>query len=203
MAMRRLAIVGVLSLVALVSVAHAQPSADQVLTDAGLSADDKQNVLGGQFVNVSVSGVSDRDLSFAIAFLVKTPPATLARQIEAGELVTADTQVKAFGELSATGSLADFAKLSLTDDEAKALTDARPGESVNLGASEISAFRALQGSATAAVQEQQRMLLARYQAWLSDDRGRDRRRGRAAGGSASSGSSGSLLALIASSALTA
>src|SRR5262249_7279747 len=88
------------------------------------------------------------------------------RQIEAGELVTADTQVKAFGVLSPTGSLADFAKLTLTDVEAKTLTDARPGETLNLNASEIRAFRALQGSATTMVQEQLKlMLLPRYQAY--------------------------------------
>src|SRR5262249_17488186 len=109
--MKSISIIGVLSLLALVSVAQAQPTADQILTQAGLSGDDKQSVLSGQFVNVSVSGVSDRDLSFGTAFLVKTPPDALARQIEAGELVTADTQVKAFGVLSPTGSLADFAKL--------------------------------------------------------------------------------------------
>src|SRR5262249_23315046 len=43
---------------------------------------------------------------------------------------------------------------------------AQPGESLNLSASEIRAFQALQGSPTAAVQEQlKRMLLARYQAY--------------------------------------
>src|SRR5262245_9833309 len=159
-------IVSVLALVTLVTVAHAQPSADQALSDAGLSADDRQNVLGGQFVNVDVGGVSDRDLSFATAFLVKTPPEALARQIGTGGLGSADSQVQAFGELSPAGSLADFAKLTLTDDEAKALTNAGPGESLNLSAGEIRAFNALQGSATGAVQEQlKRMLLARYQAY--------------------------------------
>src|SRR5262250_74076 len=164
--MRPFTIVSVLILVALVNIAHAQPSADQALTDAGLSADDRQSVLGGQFVNVDVGGVSDRDLSFATAFLVKTPPEALARQIITGELVSADSQMQAFGELSAAGSLTDFAKLTLTDDEAKALTNASPGETLNLSAGEISAFNALQGSATSAVQQQlKRMLLARYQAY--------------------------------------
>src|SRR5262245_2572646 len=125
--MRRLTIVWVLLLMALVNVAHAQPSADQALSDAGLSSDDRQSVLGGQFVNVDVAGVSDRDLSFATAFLVKTPPEALARQIITGELVSADSQVQAFGELSSAGSLTDFAKLTLTDTEAQALTAASPG----------------------------------------------------------------------------
>ena len=156
----------VLSLCCLVNVAHAQPSADQVLTDAGLSAADKQNVTGGQFVNVSISGVSERDLSFATAFLVKTPPDALASQMRTAALVTADPQVKAFGELSGVGSLADFAKLTLTDEEAATLVKGKAGEALNLSAGEIAGFRALAGGGTAAVQDRlQRMLLARYQAY--------------------------------------
>jgi len=160
------ALAAALSLFVLVNVAQAQPSADQVLTDAGLSAGDKQSVLGGQFVNVSVDGVSERDLAFAIAFLVKTPPEALARQIVAGELITADTQVKAYGELSGAGSLADFAKLTLTSDEAKALTkNARAGESLNLSAGEIAAFKKAADGAPAVQEQLRKMLLARYQAY--------------------------------------
>jgi hypothetical protein len=156
----------VVALLCLVTVARAQPSADQVLTDAGLSAGDRQSVMAGQLVNVGVSGLSDRDLSFAIAFLVKTPPDVLARQIEAGELITADSQVKAFGEVRGAGSPADFATLTLTDDEAKVLAGASPGEALNLSAGEIAAFRALAGSPTSAIQaELRRTLLARHQAY--------------------------------------
>ena len=166
------AVVGIVSLFCLVTVAQAQPSADQLLTDVGLSDDDKQSVMSGQFVNVSVSGVSDRDLSFAIAFLVKTPPDALAKQIVTGELVTADTQVKSFGELSGAGSLADFAKLTLTNDEAQALASAKAGSSLNLSTSEIAAFKALAGGAAGPVQEQlRRMLLARYQAYRASGLG--------------------------------
>ena len=155
-----------LGLVVLVQAAHAQPPAAQLLTDLGLSADDKQNVMNGQFVNVDVSGVSDRDLAFAIAFLVKTPPDVLVKQIEAGALVTADAQVQSYGEPSGSGSLTDFAKLTITDDEAQALTSAKAGEDLNLSTAEIAAFRALAGRPTAAVQDQlRRMLLARYQAY--------------------------------------
>jgi hypothetical protein len=160
------AVVGALILFGIATIAAAQPSADQVLTDAGLSAGDKQNVLSGQFVNVDASGVSDRDLAFAIAFLVKTPPDAIAKQIVAGDLVTADPQVKSVGELRGAGTLTDFAKLTLTDSEAQALANAKSGETLNLSTSEIAAFRALAGGPTGPVQEQlRRMLLARYQAY--------------------------------------
>jgi hypothetical protein len=156
----------VLNLSCLVHAVPAQPSADQVLTDAGLSAGDKQQVTGGTFVNASVKGVSERDLSFAIAFLVKASPEALTKQIVAGELISADSQVKAYGELRGAGNVADFAKLTITNDEAKALAGAKPGDALNLSASEIAAFKALAGSAPSAIEEHlRRMLLGRYQAY--------------------------------------
>ena len=155
-----------LSLCCLSSVARAEPTADQILADAGLSASDKRSVMNGDFVNVSVKGVSDRDLAFAIAFLVKTSPEALAKQIVAGELITTDSQVKAYGELRGEGSLTDFAKLTLTGDEAKALANAKPGDKLNLSAAEIAGFKALGSASPQVVQEQlRRMLLARYQAY--------------------------------------
>jgi len=154
-----------LSLLCLATAAPAEPTADEVLTDAGLSAGDKQNVTSGNFVNVSVGGVSERDLSFAVAFLVKTPPETLAKQIVAGEWITADAQVKTLGELSGTGSTADLANLILTSDEAKALANVKAGDALNLSASEIAAFKATGGAAPAVQDQLQRMLLARYQAY--------------------------------------
>ena len=155
-----------LSVVCLVSVAQAQPSADEVLANAGLTAADKQSVLSGQFVNVSVGAVSERDLSFAIVFLVKKAPEELAKKLIAGELITSDAQVKAYGKLSAAGSLEDFAKLTITSDEAKVLSSAKAGERLNLSASEIAAFNALAGGTTQAIQQQLwRVLLARYQTY--------------------------------------
>jgi hypothetical protein len=157
-------VVGTLSLLCLANIAQAQPSAGQVLADAGLGADDQQSVLNGQFVTANVTTVSDRDLSFAIAFLVKEAPATLSKQIVAGDLITADAQVKAYGEIKGAGTLADFAKLTITSAEAQALTGAKAGEDVNLSARELAAFKALAGGTTQAVQQQlRRMLLARYQ----------------------------------------
>jgi hypothetical protein len=146
--------------------AQAQPSADQLLTDMRLSAADRQRVLKGEFVTADIPAVSERDLSFAIAFLVKTSPEALGKQVVAGELVTADAQVQAHGEIKGAGSPADFAGLTITSEEAQALSSARAGEAVNLSAGEIAAFTAARGGGPQAVQQQLRtMLLARYQAY--------------------------------------
>jgi hypothetical protein len=109
--------------------AHAQPSADQLLTDMRLSAADKQRVLNGEFV-------------------------------------TADAQAQAHGEIKGAGSLADFAGLKITSDEARALASAKAGDALNLSASEIAAFTAVRGGSPEAIQQQlQKMLLARYQTY--------------------------------------
>jgi hypothetical protein len=139
------------SLLCLAGSAHAEPTADQVLTDAGLSAGDKQSVTGGQFVNVGSSGVSERDLAFAIAFLVKTPPETLAKQISGGQLITADTQVKAYGEIT-SGTLAE-------------LENVKPGDAINLSTAEIATLKKAADGAPAMQEALRKMLLARYQAY--------------------------------------
>ncbi|HYA49783.1 MAG TPA: hypothetical protein VEG33_01295 [Streptosporangiaceae bacterium] len=146
--------------------AAAQPSADQLLTDMGLSGDDKQRVLNGEFVTAEVGAVSDRDLAFAIAFLVKTSPEALSKMIVAGELITSDAQVKAYGLINPPGKVEDFAKLQVSPKAAKALAGVKAGDAVNLSTSEITAFAPLAGGSQQAVQQQvQRMLFARYQAY--------------------------------------
>lgn len=153
----------------LAAAAQAQPSADQVLTDMGLAAADRQRVLNGEFVAGNrPSAVSDRDLTASIAFLVKTSPEALSRQVVAGDLVTADAQVQASGEIKGAGSLADFERLKITPEEARALSGAKAGDALNLAAREIAAFAAAPAGNPEAIRQQlHRMLLARYQAYRS------------------------------------
>jgi hypothetical protein len=155
-------------LLCLATIAQAQPSADQILADSGLAAGDKQRVLDGEFVTVDIPAVSARDvpISIGMAFAVKTSPDALSKQIVAGELIRADPEVRAHGQLSSPGSLADLAGLQITSDAAQALSSAQAGKTLNLGAGDIAAFGALRGGTQQAVQQQlRRMLLARYQAY--------------------------------------
>jgi len=159
---------GLAGLLCLPVAARAQITADAILSNMGLSADDKQKVLNGEFVTANVPGVSDRDLAFAIAFLVKATPEAVSKQIVAGQLITADAQVQSNGEFANPGSLADLAKLKITDDEAKALAGAKPGDAINLSTSEFAAFQAIgSGTPQAVLPVLQQMLLARYQAYRS------------------------------------
>src|SRR5689334_20585778 len=42
--------------------ARAEPTADQILADIGLSADERQQVMNGEFVTTRLARVSERDL---------------------------------------------------------------------------------------------------------------------------------------------
>jgi hypothetical protein len=167
---RRRAVLAVglaLSLTLLSNPALAEPNAAQVLTDIGLSADDKHRVMNGELVTARLAGVSERDLPVAlVVFLIKVSPAALATQIMAGDLITADSAVRTYGRFGHPGSLVDLAGLTIDRDVAQQLSRARPGEAVNLATREIAAFNALPSDAPDTVGSQlQKMLLARYQAY--------------------------------------
>jgi hypothetical protein len=159
-------VAALMSTIGLASVVRADPAADQVLTDLGFSTADKQLVLKGEFVTAKLGAVSERDLSFAIAFLVKTSPESLSKEVIAGKLIGADSQVQAYGLLSEAGSAADFSELRMTDDEARALVNGEAAEDVNFSPDEHAALRARRGDSTEAVRAQlERLLLARYQSY--------------------------------------
>jgi hypothetical protein len=161
-----LALVLILSLPEWTRPAGAEPTTNQVLADIGVSADDRERVMNGEFVMPRLSGVSERDLPVAlVVFLVKTSPDALASQIMAGDFITADPQVQAHGRFSHPGSLADLAGVKIPKDVAQRLSSAQAGHAVNLATSEINAFKALQSDEPSVRAQLQRMLLARYQAY--------------------------------------
>jgi hypothetical protein len=142
---------------------RAQPSAAQVLSDLGWSASDQQRVLNGEFVTTDTAGVADADLALSIAFLVKTSPDDLSRQIIAGNMINTDPQVRESGEFSDAGSLA---RLQISPDATEAFLKARPGEALNLSADEIAAFNALRSSGPeVALSQVRKMLLNRFRAY--------------------------------------
>jgi len=152
--------------------AQPQITADAVLTDAGVSAGDKQRALGGEFVTFDIPTVSERDLSIGIVFLVKATPDALAKEVVLGELLRDDPQVQAHGEITGAGAAANFAGVKVDAKSAARFAGAEPGEGLNLSTAEIAAFGALHGNDPATVQPQLRsMLLARYQAYQASGLG--------------------------------
>ena len=145
---------------------HAQPSTGQILTEMGFSAAEIRRVLDGEFVTAKIGAVSERDLAFAVAFLVKTSPEALSEEVLKGTHVADDAQVRAHGVLDGPGSLKDFSELHITNEEAHALSSVEPGDATNFSAGERASFKALRGDTTQAVEEQlQRALLERYRSY--------------------------------------
>lgn len=163
-----LAVAIAVSLVVSAPPAFAEPTADQVLADMGISDSDKEKALAGEFVTNDVAPVSDRDLSVSIVFVVKASPDALAKEVLSGNLMHDDPQVKGVGEIKGAGTAADFAGVTIDTNVASSLAGARAGQAVNLSTAEIAAFNAIPGGAPPAVKQQlQQMLLARYQAYQS------------------------------------
>jgi hypothetical protein len=132
----------------------------------GFSAEEKQRVMKGEFVTSGTGAVSERDLPFAVAFLVKASPDELSKQLVDGALFGDDGQVRAYGKLSAPGSPEDLSGLHITTEEAHALSSEKLGDEMNLTAPELASFKTLRGVSTEALQERlQEILLARYQSY--------------------------------------
>lgn len=151
--------------------AWAEPTLSEVLTAVGFPEDAQQRILAGELVTSNLKAVSERDLSIAMGFLVKTSPDDLLKQLLAGDLAKVDDQQTARGDIHGAGAADDFAAAHLNPGGAavaKTFANASPGDKLNLAADEIKAFNALKGESdlTKAIEQQfQKMLLSRYQAY--------------------------------------
>ena len=153
-----------LSVLCLAAAALAEPTADQVLTDEGLSAEDKQN-------HEWAIRQRQRQRSLGAGSLLRR---RLPGQDAPGDPRQADRgrgvdhrrySGQDLRRAERRRGPADLAKLILTSDEAKVLANAKAGDVLNLSASEIAAFKATGGAAPAVQEQLRRMLLARYQAY--------------------------------------
>lgn len=145
----------------------APPGAAEVFATMGFSAAEQQRMLSGEFVVGSLPASSDRDLTVTFGFLVKTTPDDLAKRILLRELVTADPQVRAHGELHGDGAATDFAGLTVPPALAQSFRKAAPGDALNLSTDEIAAFRSMPPGDAAVPQQIEAMLLARHRAYAA------------------------------------
>jgi hypothetical protein len=161
------ALVASLSPICVFAAEDKPPTADEVMTEIGLSDSDKQKVLAGEFVTSTAATVSERDLSVGITFLVKgTTPDALAKEVNSGEILSGDPQVKKSGPFRGEGGLVDISRLRLDPPTAAPFASAKPGSSLNLSTAEIAAFAAAQ-TPGAAGQQLQKMLVERFKAYKS------------------------------------
>jgi hypothetical protein len=149
------------------------PTADEVMTEIGLSEDDKKRILAGEYVTSEIAPVSERDLSVGITFLVKgTTPDALAKEVDSGAILAADPQVKKSGPFRGKGGLVDVSRIRLDPMIATKFSRAKAGSSLNLSSAEIAAFSATgTPGAASAGQALQNMLVARFQAYKASGLG--------------------------------
>ena len=149
----------------------AMPTVAEVCADFGCDADGIARAQAGKMVDLKPGDASERDLSVGFLFMIKRPPAEVARLFRQGGDFAVDGNVLAVRRLSGPGGAADFAALTLAGahgaDEAKRYRNAHAGDELNLSDSEIATFAALGPAASqtdveAALRKQ---LLARYQAY--------------------------------------
>jgi len=143
------------------------PDADTLLSEAGLSADQIAQVHAGQIVRSDLDSASERELTSAMAFLVKATPQQLVADSKQDLLDQSMADTTGYGTVKLPGTAADFGKLTLKSEQAQAYLKASPSGDLNLSAEEIAAFRKLGSGAPASAVEQEvrTQLLARLQAY--------------------------------------
>lgn len=141
--------------------------AAQVLKELGFPDDARAKLEAGQIVKTTVKSSNERELTAAMAFLVKVPPKQLVDKLQSGLLISVDENTIKYGSIN--GKISDLSGLTLAPDadkRAKGYTNAKAGSDLNLSEAEIRAFNTLEGKPLAAVEEQVRTsVFARYQAY--------------------------------------
>jgi len=164
----RRGVVAALVLGAAASPATAElPDTPTLLSELGFSADEVRRIGAGEIVRHSVESSSDRELTTGLAFQVPIPPDELVKNAKRDLMDQVDENMKAHGAISNPAKPADFSKLALPADEAKAYREAEAGDDLNLSSEEIAAFQGLGEDATpdAVAQAVRAALLARTQAY--------------------------------------
>lgn len=154
------------------------PTADEVMQELHISADDRKQIRQGKIVDWSASEGSDRELALGMAFLVKAKPENLEKMYREALVLKQVSVITAHGQITGEGAMTDLARVALqpnAEKEARRYLNAEPGDELNLDAKEIAAFQALKAGGDAdAVPVQKveglirQVLLARYQTYRSN-----------------------------------
>ena len=137
---------------ALAANASAAPPLSEALAGLPLSDAQKAAFARGEIVTAEPKATNERELSFAVGFVVKDPPAQIVDEVLKGAVLARNPDVVAHGDL-ASGAPAEFAALRLAGpDAAQEWVEAKPGGKLNLSGEEIAGFAALSGSSGAPLQ---------------------------------------------------
>ena len=155
---------------ALATNASAAPPLSEALAGLPLSDAQKASFARGEIVTAEPKATNERELSFAVGFVIQRPPAEIVDDVLKGEVLAKNPDVVARGDLS-SGAPGEFSGLHLAGpDAAQEWVEAKPGGKLNLSREEIAGFAALGGSSGAALQgavegQLHQALAARVQAY--------------------------------------
>jgi len=155
---------------ALATNASAAPPLSEALAGLPLSDAQKASFARGEIVTAEPKATNERELSFAVGFVIQRPPAEIVDDVLKGEVLAKNLDVVARGDLS-SGAPGEFSGLHLAGpDAAQEWVEAKPGGKLNLSREEIAGFAALGGSSGAALQgavesQLHQALAARVQAY--------------------------------------
>lgn len=179
---RRALLTALLGMILSAALAKAQavelPSVEELLEEAGFSAEDQQRVFAGEIVwRDKAPDSSERELTVQMAFLIRKPTREVVEEDIFGYAdLAASPEAMQWSRIEGPGTVEDFAELEFgarRDELARMYLDAQSGNDLNLSEEEIASFRALRSSGKtegAAVEATlHEILVARFQAYR--DRG--------------------------------
>lgn len=147
--------------------AQATPTLAEVCADFHCDADGIARAEAGKMVDLKTADASERDLSVGFLFMVKRPPAEIARLFRQGSDFAVDSNVLSVHRLASAADLASLTLGAHGADEAKRYGGAHPGDELNLSDAEIATFSALGSAASQADVEAalRKQLAGRYEAY--------------------------------------
>lgn len=154
------------------------PSVDDLLARLGYTEQDKAALLAGKVISTDVRRTRDDQLIAAVAVVLPVSIAELAQGPAQGRNIERDPEVLAFGGLSETAGVEQFAKVAFTASEmaeVKRLLKVKPGDTFNLSSEEIASLRESLGklddkdpaAAEAASRAYREVLAGRLSAYLA------------------------------------
>lgn len=119
---------------------------DELLTHLPFSQEEKQKVLQGELVTVSVKESENDELAVMLAFLVKTTPDILKQHFIQGQWIALPEAIITDQKLTASSTIKDLSKMKFSLQESSQVSNylsVQNGNDLNLSASEIKQFQSI------------------------------------------------------------
>jgi len=145
------------------------PTAEEVFVLLGVAGQQVGEMAKGKAIAYALQEGSADELSAGIALYLPAPLAKVSARLQGGD-ITVDADVTGYGVLSGSAGVGELGRLAVSEEDALALLEAKPGDEFNLSAQEIASFRALKPAhgkkaADLAAQHYREILFQRFEAY--------------------------------------